>query len=389
MHHTECLCRVGGKGCRWMPRCGRGPLPLDRQRAASEIASRTRISPCQEPLCGHQMSWGLIFCGVSITFRSARRPERRHVTRALQPAGPRSPPGTSGLIEHRRRSGRARLLFGNARHSVYACITQSACAESEARAAAGCRAVAEALCRWTGSGRRAKAPRGRGSRHAMSRHQMGCGLIFCGVRITFRSPRRPERRHATRLLQPAGPRSPPGTSGLIEHRRRSGRARLLFGNARHSVHAYGVPVPSRRQGLPLDAALWPRPSAAGQAAGGERKRLADEDLHFFLFFFFFFLRVFSGTPRGGKPLKQAWSLSQAGHPELDALHLLLRPSLVEKPCLTISGSHSRGHATSNGHEEGRRPGPLLGPEGSGGIAVRTSTAGQLTALKLHHLGLQN
>ena len=70
----------------------------------------------------------------------------------------------------------------------------------------------------------------------------------------------------------------------------------------------------------------------------------------------------------GKPLKQARSLSQAGHPELDALHLLLRLSLVEKPVLTISGSHSRGHATNSGFEEGRRPGPLMEPGGSGGIA---------------------
>ena len=66
-------------------------------------------------------------------------------------------------------------------------------------------------------------------------------------------------------------------------------------------------------------------------------------------------------------MKQAGSLSQAGHPELDALHLWLRHSLVEKPLLTISGSHSRGLATNIGNEEGRRPGPSMGTGAVGGL----------------------
>ena len=62
----------------------------------------------------------------------------RHGHGMLLGAAPR-PPQLGRVIEH---SGRARLLFWYGRHSETACITQRACAESEANAAAGCRAVA-------------------------------------------------------------------------------------------------------------------------------------------------------------------------------------------------------------------------------------------------------
>ena len=77
-----------------------------------------------------------------------------------------------------------------------------------------------------------------------------------------------------------------------------------------------LPWPAPRTGsLPQDAKA---PIAARRTEGGRRCRVEAPTI---LLFFFIFFESFQWNLRGGKPLKQARSLSQAGHPELGALHL--------------------------------------------------------------------
>ena len=119
-------------------------------------------------------------------------------------------------IEHRRHPYRARLRFEYGRHAEMACIIQRACAESEANAAAGCRAVARGPLLldtlWAAS-RVTQRMRTPASHQPLCEHQMRWGLIYCGVCLAFRSLRRPERRHATVMASCWAPLPTwPGTS---------------------------------------------------------------------------------------------------------------------------------------------------------------------------------
>jgi hypothetical protein len=65
--------------------------------------------------------------------------------------------------------------------------------------------------------------------------------------------------------------------------------------------------------------------------------------------FFFLNGVNRGTLREErKPLRQARSLSQAGHPDMSARGLYVEASQVEKPDLSVSTSPRRGLTQARG-----------------------------------------